>query len=475
MTLSHFLAALQARWRLALAVFIAMVAAAGGAALLMPRAYTATASLLIDISRPDPVSGVSNGGNPSPVILATQVGILKSKRVALEVVRRLDLASQPELRATWLSATHGQGDLQDWLAQGLQKTIGITPERDSNIVSISAQSANPEQAARIANTFASAFLDVSASMRAESGQDVSSFFAKRSQELRTDLERAQARLADFQREKGVVVGGDGRLESEATRLNDLSMQLGLIESAAADSSGRHAVAMQGNADQLPEAQASPVLVSLRAEIIRAETQLQELGGRLGENHPQMMQARATVALLRNRLNAETSRIGGATGLVNTVQRQREKELRSALEAQRVRVLRLKGLQGDGQILLRDVENAQRAYDGVQARLTQASLESHAMQGNATLLAAALSPSAPSSPRRIMTLGLAAAFALFLSGIAVVLMEVADPRLRTDEAVVTLLQRPLLGVLPRPGAARARKVPLVGLPSTHGLAVPTWKV
>ncbi len=473
MTLAHFLAVLRARWRLALAIFLAAVAAACGGALLMPVAYTTTASLLIDISRPDPVTGMSNGGNPSPVILATQVGVLKSERVALDVVRRLGLASQPDWREAWLAATKGHGDLPGWLAQQLHKKIKIVPERDSNVVSISATAANPDEAARVANAFASAYLDVSASMRADAGQGVSSFFSKRSDELRKDLERAQARLGKFQRDKGIVVG-DGRLDSETSRLNDLSTQLALTESAAANAGGRRAFAVQGNADQLPEAQSSLVLANLRAELIRAETQMQELAGRLGEGHPHMAQSRATVALLRNRLDAETRRIGAAAGVENSVQRQREKELRAALEAQRARVVQMKTLQGDGQILLRDVENAQRAYDGVQARLSQASLESHAMQGNATMLAPALSPSAPSSPRRIMILGLAAALALVLSGVAVILMEIVDPRLRTNEAVVTLLDRPLLGVLPRPGGERARKVPLVGGPSRHRLAVPTWE-
>jgi len=473
MTLSHFLAVLRSRWRLALAIILATVAAAGAGAWLMPVAYTATASLLIDISRPDPVTGISNGGNPSPVILATQVGVLKSERVALDVVRRLDLAALPESRTAWLAATQGRGDLPGWLMQQLQKKIKIVPERDSNVVSIQATAASPEKSAQVANAFAHAYLDVSSSLRAEAGQEVSSFFAKRSQELRIELERAQSRLAAFQRDKGIVVG-EGRLEAETTRLQDLSTQLAVSESAAANSGGRRAFAAQGNADQLPEAQSSLLLSNVRAELIRAETQLQELTGRLGNNHPQMVQSRATVALLRDRLEAETRRIGSAAGLENSVQRQRVNELRAALEAQRGRVLQMKTLQGDGQILLRDVENAQRAYDGVQARLSQASLESHAMQGNATMLAPALPPSAPSSPRRILVVGLAAALALLLSGVAVILMEIVDPRLRTDEAVATLLDRPILGVLPRPGGNRVRKVPVVGLPSMHRQAVPTWE-
>lgn len=462
MTLSHFLAVLRARWRFALAVLLVTVSTAAAAALLMPRSFTATAALLIDVSRPDPVTGQSNGGNPSPAILSTQLGVLRSERVALEVVRELGLASQPKARADWLAATQGQGDIAGWLATRLQKTVEITPERDSNVVAISARAPDAAQAARVANAFAQAYLSVSAAVRAEVAQGATSFFVQRAGELRAKFEQAQSRLAAYQRDKGVVVG-DERLNSEVARLNELDTQLTLSQAAAAESAGRRAFASQGGADQLPDAQASPVLGGLRVDLVRAELQLQELTARLNDAHPQVIQARNTVALLRNRLDAETRRVGGSLNAVNSAQRQREAELRGAVEAQRARVLRLKTVQGDGQMLLRDVENAQRAYNDVQAKLNQASLESHALQGNATLLAPAIEPGTPSSPRRLVTVGLAAALALLLAAVAVVLMEVADPRLRTDEMAVTLLEQSLLGVVPRPdggGALPARKRPLV---------------
>ncbi|MGN6528617.1 MAG: GNVR domain-containing protein [Burkholderiaceae bacterium] len=474
MNLAHFLAVARARWRLALAVFVVTVAAAVVAALLVPRTYTATAALLIDVSRPDPVTGLSNGGNPSPTILATQVGVLKSERVAREVVRRLDLASDAKLRATWMASTQGRGDFTGWLAQALQKKTEILPERDANVVAIDAQAGTPEQAARIADTFAQVYLDVSAALRAEAAQQASAFFERRSTELRANLERAQARLADYQRTNGVVVS-DAQVDSETTRLNELSLQLAVAQAAAAETGSRSAFAGQGGADQLPEAQSSLVVSGLRADLVRAETQLQELSSRLDVNHPQVVQARNAVALLRSRLDAETRRIGSAVTLASAAQRQREAELRGAMEAQRQRVLRLKTLQGDGHVLLRDVENAQRAYDGVEARLSQAALESHVMQGTATLLAPAMVPAAPSSPGRTTTVALAGVLGLVLAIAAVLLLEVADPRLRTEAAAAQALGVQVLGAVPRPdtaGSFRSRKVPLVGRPGVRRLAAPS---
>jgi uncharacterized protein involved in exopolysaccharide biosynthesis len=310
----------------------------------------------------------------------------------------------------------------------------------------------------LANAFAQAYLEVSASMRAENARSVSGFFTQRADELHKTLGEARARLAEFQQKNGVSLG-DVHLDSEVGRLNELVARRVASETAAAD-----ALAGQGAGAAWLQVQASPLVTGLRSDLFRAESQLQSLSARLDENHPDIIQARATVAALRQRLDVETRRISSAADASRTARVRQAADLQAAIDAQRARVARLKAAQDEGQGLAREVENLQRAYDGVQARLAQATLESHAIQGNATLLAPAATPYAPSSPRRLVQIGLAAMLAALLAGVAVTLMELLDPRLRTDDAVLTRLEQPLLGVIPRPdapGAYRPRKVPLTG--------------
>ena len=53
--------------------------------LLSPRQYTATASVVLDVKSPDPVSGMMLAGLMAPGYMATQVDIIKSDRVARRV------------------------------------------------------------------------------------------------------------------------------------------------------------------------------------------------------------------------------------------------------------------------------------------------------------------------------------------------------------------------------------------------------
>ena len=406
--------------------------------------------------------------------MATQVDVLTSDRVAQHVVRKLGLAEEPQAREAWLKATDGAGSLEAWLVEAIQLALDVKPSRESNVISVSFKSPDPVKAAMVANAFVQAYLDVSLELRVDPAKQYSAFFDTRGKELRANVERAQAKLSAYQREKGVIIASDGQLDVEAARLNELSAQLVAIQAAAADSSSRQ-VQAQASADRLQEVVNNPVLSGLRGDITRAEARLQELTSRLGDNHPQVIEAKANIASLRNRLDAETRRVTGSLGVTNTINRQREAEIRGALEAQRARVLRLRTAREEGAVLIRDLENAQRAYDAVLARLNQTSLESQTTQGNAYVLTQAAPPIMPSSPKVVRNVFLSIVFGLALAIAAAMLLEFVDRRVHTVDEVSELLGLPLLGVLPKPGGKgrfASRRIPLVSSQATfHRLPAP----
>ena len=465
MNIASYLATLRARAGLALGVLLLTVAATLGASLLLPRSYVATAKVIVDQGRPDPLS-VSTGWQP-PVMtaLSTQMDIIRSERVAAEVVRRLSLNADPALRQAWEDrqadapapvsgreeATPPPGlpsALQAWLVAQVLSAVDVKPARDSDVLSITVRWSSPEQAAALANAFAQAYLDTSVSLRADQARRFSGFFEGRVREARQQLEQAQARLSTFQRARGVVVG-DERVDMETARLNELSSQFTLLQAVVAESGSRQAQSQGAAADRLQEVLSHPALLGLRADLTRAEARVQELNDRLGDNHPQVFEARGQVSLLRSRLESETRRVAGGATVSNTINRQRESEMRAALESQRQRVLNLKAVRDEATVLARDADSAQRTYDSLLARLHQTSLESQATQGQAHLLSAAPVPLTASSPGWTVRTGLALGLGLALALGAVALVERVDARARLPVATAQWLGVPLLGVLPGP--------------------------
>jgi len=129
-----------------------------------------------------------------------------------------------------------------------------------------------------------------------------------------------------------------------------------------------------------------------------ETKLQELASQYGSNYPQYQRQLSENQNLRKRLNAEMRKV--VEGIANSARqsRQREAELRKAMEAQRARLLGLKDGRNEFTVLKRNVESAERAYDTAMQRHVVSQVESRASQSNVTLLNAAPVPGKPTQPK-----------------------------------------------------------------------------
>ena len=448
MTLGQFLSILKARWWLALLVLVLTVALTFGVSLLLPKQYKAIASVVIDF-KPDPITAALYGGG-SPTLMATQVDIIKSDRVAERVVRNLKLNENPQVRQQWTDEAKGVGTIESWLAGVFQKNMDVEPSRESSVIAVSYKAADPRFAAALANAFVQAYIDTTLELRVDPARQYSTFFENRSREAREALERAQSKVSKFQAEKAIIAT-DERLDVENARLNELSSQYTTVQAISAESGSRQTQALGKDADRLQEVLNNPIVGQLKADINRGEAALQQLGTRLGDSHPQVLEARANVTELRARLVTETSKVTGGVSVSNTINRQRQAEIKGSLEAQRDKVLRMKSVRDEGLVLLREAENAQRTYDAILQRFTQTSLESQSTQSNVNQLTQAVPPLEPTSPRILLnTLVAVLGGALLAMGVAVA-VEFRDRRVRNMDDLVATLGLPVIGALPRPGS------------------------
>jgi polysaccharide biosynthesis transport protein len=447
MSFSQFLAILRARWRSAVSVLLTTFALVLLASLLMTKQYTASAAMVVDVRSPDPVAGVSPVTLTIPNYMATQLDILNSSRVAKRTIRNLKLAQSPQLREQWEEATESRGDFEAWIAERIQKKLRIKTTRESNVINVAYTSADPKFSAALANAFVAAYIDINRDLRVDPAKANNSFFDERARQMRTELEAAQARMSAYQREKGLTAN-DERLDVETARLNELSSQLVALQALSAESRSREGQARVG-ASQMTEVLNNPLVSGLKADLSRQEARLQELNSRLGDAHPQLIELRASINNTQRKVEAEIKRVSSSLGINASVNRSRETELRTALDAQRVRVLKLKSERDELSVQQRDVDNAQKAYDAVLMRATQTGLESQSQLTNVSILSPAEEPVKPSSPLLLLN----AILALFLGALLGVglamLREMLDRRVRSAADIVESLELPVIGVMPPP--------------------------
>jgi chain length determinant protein EpsF len=431
MTLRQFFMILHGRLGIMALVFLATVAAVAVLSFALPKRYTATAAVVVDMKSPDPISGAMLDGLVMPGYLATQRDIIASERVARRALQLLKL-------------DQGTAAAQSERAAALAKKLDVKPSRNSNVIDISFSAPNPAFAAAAANAFAQAYMDASIELRVDPARQSASWFGEQDRTLRENLERAQARLSQHQQKYGLGVSEE-RLDSEVTRLNDLATQLAQAQGQAAEANSRQRAA--GPAEMRPEVVQNPLIVSLKTEIARQDAKLKELAGHLGPNHPDYRRMAAEIESLRGRLKAETAVIVGSLRTSGSVNKDKEAQLAKAVSAQKKQVLAMRQAREELAALQRDRDIAQKAYETVTQRLSQARLESRLRQTNASLLSAASEPLDPAFPNLLLNCVAAIFLGTFLAlGVALVL-ELINRRVHSADDLVELLQLPVLAVVP----------------------------
>ena len=450
MTFAQFFATLRARWKIALATLLLIVGVTAAVNLLMPPRFTAISTVVVD-GKPDPVSSMLYGGGPSPAYLATQINVLESERVAARVVQTLKLAEAPQMRQRWLDETDGRGDIVVWIGNLLQQSLDVKPTKDSNVLEVSFESPEPGFAAALANAFVQAYIDTSVEMRTDPAKQYSTFFDARSKQARERLEAAQTKLSTLQKEKGLIASNE-RLDIESARLQELSSQLVALQALAVESNSRRAQA-NASPDAAGDVINNPLVASLRADLLKQETQLQELSQRLGTANPQVVELNTRIASLRNKIASESRRISSSVDLSSRTNDTRVAEVRAALEAQREKIIKMREARDEASVLERELTSAQAAFDQIQTRLTATSIESQANVSNLYVLSRAAEPTSRSSPKVLRNVAIAIAVGLMLAVAAALARELFDRRIRTIDDLVSRLGLPVVGSLPRANAKR----------------------
>lgn len=442
MNFSQFLLILRARRKIVLLTLLATVLVTVVVSALLPKTYKATSTVLLNYKGVDPVTGMAAPGQLMPGYVATQIDIITSKNVALRVVDQLKLAHNTDVIAQFRQATDGKGTVRDWLAELLLKKLDAVPSRESSVVEISFKGAEPQFVAAVANAFADEYQKLTVQLKVEPMKKAASYFGDQTKQQRDALEAAQSRLSKYQQEYGIV-SLDGRLDVESNRLNDLSAQLVLAQAQQMEAASRQRIA-SGQAGEAPDVANSPLIQTLRASVSAVDSKVAEIGQRLGHNHPQYLAARAEANQLRANLTTQIQSTANSVGNNAQVLAQREGALRASLAEQKARVLALNRTRDELNVLQKDMESAQRAFDATTQRLSQTRMEGQAEQSEVAILNPAVAPIEPATPRMLLNTVLACMLGGVLGMGFGLVVELMDRRVRSTSDLTHVADIAVLG-------------------------------
>ena len=459
-------AVLRARW-LSIAVCIAVGAAiAIGLTQILRKQYTASATVMVDVKSPDPITGVLWQGVVAPSYMNTQIDLATSEPVVRQAARELDMTTQAEVVERFAKG-QGTRSLEDVAAAYLADHLRIATPKDSNLFTIKFTSRDPAFAAAAANALVKSFVDTTLQLRREPAARHKAFFEANARTLRAELESAQSRLSNFERSNGLLDTSEKQIDVETARLLDLSTQFVQLQADEARSRIRSTTST-GRDESLQEVVDSKLVADLRLDLSKTRAALAQALTERGDRHPQVLQLRGQVRELEVRIAEEVRRIASSLRMADQVNRGRLESARSNFETQRARVANLKALRDESVALRRNVESAQRAYDDVLNRATQMGLESQIAQANVAVVGLAAVPSEPSSPNLLRLLASGLLLGLMVGLVWAVYRESRDHRIRLDSEIWPLLEQPIVAAMPRfeigrkpilsgPAAVRARRL------------------
>lgn len=433
-------------------VLVATMLAAAAASLMLAKTYKATVTLLMDARNEQSLSSAQR-----PLILPqerlafleTQKDILTSKKVARKVVQDLKLAEEPAVRMILGDEAPSAAPIEDRAVEAVLKKLKVATSQ-SNVIQVSYASRDATAAAQIANAFAAAYMDTLLQLHVEPAREATAWFEEQLTRLRSSLEEAQAKLTESYQQRGIV-STDERVDVENTRLQALSdeavrAQERSFQLDSREQQARNAARRGASPERLPDVLDNPFIQRLKGDLLLGETRLRQMATQYGRNHPQFERQVSENQSLREKLDAEMAKVVAGVGSSARQSRDHEAALAQAMEAQRKRMLGLKQSRNALTVLRRNVESAERAYDTALQRSVASQVDSRVNQTSVTVLSPAVVPDKPTSPRMDLNLALAAAVGVMLGIGVVLLLEMTDRRVRSQDDLENAWDVPVLGEL-----------------------------
>lgn len=439
MQFSQLIAILYARRKIIVVTFLTIVLATAIYNILSPKEYTASTKVLLNNKVVDPVTGISLANQMMDSYIATQMQILQSDSVALEVVRRLGLTNNPATQKKFQDANDGEGDINLWLAKILVAKLNVLFTK-SNVIEITYSASDPQFAAIIANAFTDVYIEKSIKLKTEPAQKAAGYLNQQVQMLRDNLAQAQLKLVNFQRENGIT-SNDDRVDVESARLSEMSAQLSLAQSQLVEANSRqHDV--QQNADDSPDVAQSSLVQNLKMELTKAEASLASISGTVSKNHPQYISLASQIDKLKRQLADAIANVASNVSGTANITKERYSVLKQQVEQQKQKVLTLNQLRGQMMSLQNDVITAQSALENANKLYGQNSIEGESGQGNIALLDTASPPFNPSKPRIFMNTFFSILAGMFLGLLFAMVAELLNRKVRGTQDLADLIDAPV---------------------------------
>jgi succinoglycan biosynthesis transport protein ExoP len=477
--LRDYIRVLHRHVRLILSLFLGALLVTTLVVLTMTPIYTAKSTILIERQSPQVLNIqalVSETGNSDEHdYYKTQQQILKSRSLAAEVIRDTGLDRNPDftgksgnrgffgamlaqVKSTLDGLYRGSADrgsassepfgVDPALIDEYLSLLTIKPEIGTKLFQVGFSLPNAALASRVANAHVHSYIQRGMEIHSQASEAARQFLEKKLVELKERVEKSEAALNDYRRERGIVsftLDDKGTIMNQ--RLTQLNKALTKAETDRIEFQAQSQLIKQHDYAGLPAVVNSPLIQQLKAQRDVIAGQYASLAARFKPDYPPLMELKAKLDDTNAQIAGEIQHV--VQGVEGNYQAAltREGDLRNQVEAEKTKALAMNDASLQDAVLAREVDANRELYKSVLERMKEIGVAGDVPTSNVSIIDRATPPEHPSSPEKLLDMAAASTVALFL-GIAIAfLLDHLDDGLHNPEEAEIYLGLASLGTVP----------------------------
>ena len=430
--------------------------------------------LLVENLKPQitSIEQLYSGTTAGREFMQTQIGFIQSREIADRVIDKLNLGENrlfdprqqhDGMIRSILGQIPGLGSLlakprptltDDQVAEHVyarfKQGLVVLPSRQSQLLEIQVESADPNLAAAISNTVAAEYIQADLEARFEMQTQATRFLHDRLAVLQTNLQDSEQSLQRLREEMGVVSTPEGskggtvrQLDSTGERLVQAGLELAqaaqIYQQVKPGAPGRY---------EVPEVFNNPAVVSARAEAVKAQSRFTEISTSLGASHPEYQKAAAELKAARRNVATQSEGVISSIEKRYEVARSTQAAMAQAIETSRDNIQEYTRKEANLTVLERLVATNQTIYDTFLKRVKETDATADFRSPIARIVDHAKTPTQPAKPQKLQIILASVVVGGVLASILAVTIEMGAVTIRSTDEVEEKLQVPLVAATPK---------------------------
>ena len=373
-----------------------------------------------------------------PSYLETQSKIIASGPLTSQLMDQMDPGSSPD-------SSTPESRLSKF--SFFQSRLKVKPMEGAHLVQLSYESEDPAIAAKVVNQLMSLYVKQNQKDLFDAANEASGWLGEQIKISKSRLDDSMEMLRRFEREHEMLAVSpdhDRLMSMDGERLQQMQQELTSIERTRIEKEPIYRRVLAGDTQLLQS--------SLLEEKVKKESELESQLGRLsikfGPNFPQVQRTQSELGEVRSALATERERLSKNFEAEYQSAVQQEALLRGEVENQRKKVGGGTDQLMQDNMLKRDVDLSQQAYEGLLQKLQEATTRASLKTPTAKVVDPAEPPAVSSHPGLARNLALSLFVGLTLAVSIVFVENLLRDTINTASEVELDLNLPLLGIFPR---------------------------